>query len=76
MLRRLSLEEAEAKLHRALDEAVLADRAYLRVIHGKGTGAIRRLVQTVLRRDPRVKQFTTAPAHQGGSGATLVEFVP
>jgi DNA mismatch repair protein MutS2 len=76
MLRRLSLEEAEATLHRALDEAVMADRAYLRVIHGKGTGALRRLVDRVLRRDPRVKQFTTAPANQGGHGAVIVEFLP
>jgi DNA mismatch repair protein MutS2 len=72
-LRGLRADEAEAILERALDAAVLDDLPYLRVIHGKGTGALRDLVQRVLKNDPRVARFGLAPANQGGSGVTVVE---
>jgi DNA mismatch repair protein MutS2 len=70
----LRVDEAEAQLVRALDDAVLADLPYLRVIHGKGTGALRRHVHDVLSADPRVRRFGFAPANQGGPGVTVVEF--
>src|SRR3989441_642320 len=44
-LRGLRADEAEAVLIKALDDAILADLPYLRIIHGKGTGALRQLVQ-------------------------------
>ncbi|HEY6223017.1 MAG TPA: Smr/MutS family protein, partial [Gemmatimonadales bacterium] len=72
-LRGLRADEAEAMLERALDAAVLDDLPYLRVIHGKGTGTLRDLVQRMLQRDPRVARFGLAPANQGGSGVTVVE---
>jgi DNA mismatch repair protein MutS2 len=73
-LRGLRIDEAEARLIKALDDAVLADLPYLRVIHGKGTGAIRNLVHEMVSHDARVKHFELAPANQGGSGVTVVEF--
>ena len=73
-LRGLRLDEAEATLIKALDDAVLADLPYLRVIHGKGTGAVRKLVHDVLAGDARVKRFALAPGNQGGAGVTVVEF--
>jgi DNA mismatch repair protein MutS2 len=73
-LRGLRIDEAEAKLIRALDDAVLADVPYLRVIHGKGTGAVRNLVHEIVSHDARVRRFEFAPANQGGSGVTVVEF--
>ena len=73
-LRGLRIDEAEAKLIRALDDAVLAELPYLRVIHGKGTGAVRRLVHEMAARDARVERFAFAPANQGGSGVTVLEF--
>jgi DNA mismatch repair protein MutS2 len=72
-LRGLRADEAEAILERALDAAVLDDLPYLRIIHGKGTGALRELVQRMLQHDPRVARFGLAPANQGGSGVTVVE---
>src|SRR5438094_2863907 len=73
-LRGLRVDEAEARLVKALDDAVLADLPYLRVIHGKGTGAVRERVHEVLAADPRVQRFGFAPPNQGGHGVTIVEF--
>jgi DNA mismatch repair protein MutS2 len=73
-LRGLHIDEAEARLIKALDDAVQADLPYLRVIHGKGTGAVRKLVHEIVAHDPRVARFELAPANQGGSGVTVVEF--
>jgi DNA mismatch repair protein MutS2 len=73
-LRGLRVDEAEAELVKALDRAVLADLPYLRVIHGKGTGALRSRVHEILAGDARVKRFGFAPPNQGGHGVTIVEF--
>jgi len=73
-LRGLRADEAEGRLVKALDDAVLADLPYLRVIHGKGTGALRQLVHDILSADTRVARFGFAPPNQGGHGVTIVEF--
>jgi DNA mismatch repair protein MutS2 len=73
-LRGLRADTAEAEVIRALDAAVLADLPYLRIIHGKGTGALRETVQRVLEGDPRIAHWGFAPANQGGAGVTVVEF--
>jgi len=70
----LRVSEAQPLLVKALDGAILADLSTLRVIHGKGTGALRQLVHEILSADPRVKRFGFAPSNQGGHGVTLVEF--
>ncbi|HYD42017.1 MAG TPA: Smr/MutS family protein [Anaeromyxobacter sp.] len=54
----------------ACAEAGLSD---LRIVHGKGTGALRERVHALLRRDPRVASFRLAGEDGGGWGATLVE---
>jgi DNA mismatch repair protein MutS2 len=73
-LRGMRVDEMEDALLHALDQAILADLPYLRIIHGKGTGTLRRRVHEMLERDPRVKAFAVAPSNQGGDGVTVVEF--
>ncbi len=55
-----------------LDEAYVRGLRHLRIIHGRGTGAQRRTVRTILSRDPRVAAFGDAPMEAGGWGATWV----
>ena len=70
----LRVAEAEPLLVKALDDAILADLPSLRVVHGKGTGALRQFVHEILSDDPRVKRFGFAAPNQGGAGVTVVEF--
>ena len=58
----------------ALDAAVRADLKSLRIIHGKGTGALRARVAEMLRKDTRVKGFRLGAWNEGGAGVTVVEF--
>jgi DNA mismatch repair protein MutS2 len=75
-LRGMRADDAHDLLIRSLDEAVLSDIPYLRIIHGKGTGVLRQLVHDVLSADKRVRRFGFAPANQGGHGVTIAEFLP
>jgi DNA mismatch repair protein MutS2 len=58
----------------AIDAAVRADLKALRIIHGKGTGALRARVAEMLRKDTRVKAFRLGAWNEGGAGVTVVEF--
>lgn len=70
-LRGLRLEEVDAPLIRALDQAVLSDLESLRVIHGKGTGALRSRVGQILAEDPRVVDQRPGGDGEGGAGVTV-----
>lgn len=72
-LRGERVEPALSQLDQYLDQAQLANYRKVTIIHGHGTGAIRSAVQEALRKHPRVTSFETAPANQGGTGATIVQ---
>jgi DNA mismatch repair protein MutS2 len=57
----------------ALDAAIRADLKALRIIHGKGTGALRTRVAEMLRKDTRVKAFRLGAWNEGGTGVTVAE---
>lgn len=63
--------EAELSLLRALDAAAVAGLRELRVIHGKGTGALRARAAAVLGRDERVERFRAGRPGEGGFGVTV-----
>ena len=67
------VDEAESALLQALDSAIRADLRSLRIIHGKGTGALRELVNEMLRKDTRVKGFRLGAWNEGGAGVTVVD---
>jgi len=66
-------DEAVDAVDKFLDEASMASLAQVRIIHGHGTGALRRAIADLLKDHPHVSRFTAAPQDQGGSGATVVE---
>lgn len=73
-LRGERVEAALSKLDQYLDQALLANYKKVTIIHGHGTGAVRKAVQEALKRNSRVKNYQAAPANQGGNGATIVDF--
>ena len=68
-----TVDEAREELEKYLDRAFLAGLPRVRVIHGHGTGILRRGVREFLRGHPHVAGIEEAPQNQGGMGATLVE---
>lgn len=72
-LRGFRADEARSELMRFLDRAILAGHQHLEVVHGKGTGALRREVREVLEKSPAVSNFELAPEDAGGDGMTKVE---
>ncbi|HET9014232.1 MAG TPA: Smr/MutS family protein, partial [Thermomicrobiaceae bacterium] len=63
--------EVEEILDRYLDDAARASLPWVRIVHGKGTGALRTVVQDLLRRHPLVERFETAEPNVGGEGVTI-----
>lgn len=72
-LRGFTIDEALPAVDKYLDDAFLSSLNQVRIIHGKGTGALRDAVQDQLRSHPHVKSFRLADPNQGGSGVTVVE---
>jgi DNA mismatch repair protein MutS2 len=66
-------DEAVDEADKFLDEAYLHSLARVRIVHGHGTGALRRAIADLLRDHPHVASFAPAPPDQGGGGATVVE---
>jgi DNA mismatch repair protein MutS2 len=72
-LRGLRAEEVEGVLIPAIDAAVVGALPRLTVIHGKGTGVLRRTVDELAREDARVTSSRIGTPQEGGSGVTIIE---
>lgn len=70
-LRGMTVDEALAATDRFIDDAYLNNLSQVHIIHGKGTGALRKAIKEKLSGSKYVKQFYYAPANEGGDGATI-----
>ncbi|MCH4169375.1 MAG: endonuclease MutS2 [Streptococcaceae bacterium] len=73
-LRGKRYEAAMTELDRYIDSALLQNYPHVRIIHGKGTGALQQGVWQYLRSNRQVKHFEYATPNSGGNGVTIVEF--
>ena len=69
-----TVDEALAELDKYLDDAYLAHLPSVRIVHGKGTGALRKAVQNYLRKVKYVKSFRLGEFGEGDAGVTIAEF--
>ena len=72
-LRGMRADVALSSLEKFLDGAIISGRDEVEVIHGRGTGVLRREIQDFLKNFPAVREFRLAPEDQGGDGMTIVE---
>lgn len=72
-LRGLMVEEALQVTDKYLDEALLAGLPWVRLIHGKGTGALRAAITDYVKKHPRVRKHRWGESGEGGMGVTVVE---
>lgn len=68
-----TVDEAVAELDKYLDDALLSHLNSVRVVHGKGTGALRKGIHEYLRRQKHVKSYRLAEFREGDAGVTIVE---
>ncbi len=74
-LRGMLVEDALARLDRYLDNAARAGLPWVRIVHGKGTGALRRAVRHFLDEHPLVTSYEAAREAEGGEGATIAHLL-
>jgi len=67
-------EDALLKLEKYIDDVLLAGYPKAYIIHGKGTGALRKGVQEFVKRHPHIASATPGGSNEGGSGVTVIEF--
>lgn len=72
-IRGMMVDESESIVGKFIDDAAIAGLRHVLIIHGKGSGALRKGVHEFLRRNRSVASFQLADIDEGGSGATLVE---
>ncbi|WP_373893004.1 endonuclease MutS2 [Virgibacillus natechei] len=73
-LRGERFEDAMSKLEKYIDDALLAGYAKVSIIHGKGTGALRKGVQEFVRNHASIASSRPGSSGEGGSGVTIIEF--
>ncbi len=69
-----TVDEAISELEKFLDDAMLSHAAQVTIVHGKGTGALRKGIQDYLRRQRYVKSFRAGEFGEGDAGVTIVTF--
>ena len=74
MLIGMTTAEAESSLSKYLEDCVLAGIKEARIVHGKGTGALRSCVHDILIKDDRVESFRAGAQGEGDAGVTIVKF--
>ncbi len=74
MLRGMTVEEALNLLDKYLDDAYLAGLESVRIIHGKGTGTLRRAITDYLKKHPHIKEYRLGDYGEGGTGVTIAKF--
>lgn len=72
-LRGMDAEEACYRTDKYLDEAYIANLGEVTVVHGKGTGILRKAINDMLKRHPHVKSYRLGVYGEGGDGVTIVE---
>lgn len=72
-LRGMTGEEAIGQIERFIDDAIVAGLHRVDIIHGKGTGALRKHVSAFLKNNPSIRSFHLGEWNEGGSGVTVVE---
>ncbi len=70
-LRGLRVDEAGAEVERYLEQAAVHGLKQVRIIHGKGTGALRAHIQDILKSHPRVETYRLGEMGEGGAGVTV-----
>ena len=68
-----TIDEAISELDKFIDDALLAHLSSIRIVHGKGTGALRNAVWHYLKRDKHVKKYYQAEYGEGDAGVTIAE---
>ncbi len=69
-----TVDDAVARIDKYLDDAYMTHMERVRIVHGKGTGALRKGIHDYLRSNPVVKSFALAAHGEGDAGVTVVEF--
>jgi DNA mismatch repair protein MutS2 len=67
-------EEAQRELEKFVDDSILGGVPSIRIVHGKGQGILRNVVQDYLRRHPQVREFRDGEPAEGGAGVTIATF--
>jgi DNA mismatch repair protein MutS2 len=74
-LRGLTVDDMLVELDHYLDTAYLAGLPFVRIIHGKGTGALRQAVREELRGHPLIGEYRSGESNEGGEGVTVAKLV-
>jgi DNA mismatch repair protein MutS2 len=69
----MTVDQAIDRVSRFLDDTLVTDLHEVRIVHGHGTGQLRKGLHAFLKGHPLVMKYSTAPENQGGGGATIVE---